>query len=329
VNGAVAAIDCGTNSTRLLVVDGSGAVLAREMHITRLGESVDAGRHLLAEATERTLSVLRRYRRIMNEAGVSQARVVATSAVRDAVNGGEFVREVARITGCHPEVLSGDEEGLLSFRGATARLPRDQELRGSVLVVDIGGGSTELVIGPALGEEPPLPNPPRFVHTRSLDIGCVRVSERFLKHDPPQADELATARLYVREQIVIARDDLPALSPDSVLVGLAGTVSTVAALIGGITTYERDRIHHAVLDRDEVERLAQVLACEDIPTRLRRPAMFPGREDVIVGGILILAVVMEVFSRPHCIVSEEDILDGLVETLLRAPLDAGRRDQLA
>jgi exopolyphosphatase / guanosine-5'-triphosphate,3'-diphosphate pyrophosphatase len=321
VTDAVAAVDCGTNSTRLLVVDGHGAVVAREMRITRLGEGVDSGRRLQAPAAERTFSVLRGYRRIMEEAGVVSARVVATSAVRDARNAAEFMREVANLTGADPEVLSGDEEAYLSFRGATAHLPPGQEPSGSVLVVDIGGGSTEVAVGPAPEGNPPSPVTRERVQARSLDIGCVRVSERYFAHDPPHPDELEAARVHVYAQLVAARDGLPALPADPLFLGLAGTVSTIASLVGGLTTYDRDRIHHAVLSRSEVDRWTQLLAAEDARGRLRRPGMVSGREDVIVGGALIFAVVMEVFDCRRCIVSEEDILDGLVDTLRSPPSD--------
>ncbi len=316
VRGPVAAIDCGTNSTRLIVVVPDGTVLVRLMRITRLGAGVDASHRLEAEAVERTLSVLREYRRVMDEAGVVLTRVVATSAVRDAANAEEFMRAAAAITGQQPEVLSGDEESLLSFRGATADLPPDAQTSGSVLVVDIGGGSTELAVGPVPGSEPHGVGDPTSVATRSLDIGCVRVSERFLRHDPPRPDEMVAARGFVREQIVAARDALPPFPPEGTLVGLAGTVSTIASLAGGVTDYDRARIHHAVLDRDEVARWVELLAAEDAASRLRRPGMVAGREDVIVGGALILDVIMEAFARPRCLVSEDDILDGLAQSLL-------------
>jgi exopolyphosphatase / guanosine-5'-triphosphate,3'-diphosphate pyrophosphatase len=315
-SGPVAAIDCGTNSTRLIVVAAGGTVLERLMRITRLGKGVDANRRLEPQAVERTLSVLREYRSIMDSLAVVRARVVATSAVRDASNAEAFMGPAALITGVMPEVLSGDEEGLLSFRGATSHLPPEVQRRGSVLVVDIGGGSTELTIGTI--REDPSPEDPgrRALATRSLDIGCVRVSERFLRHDPPRPDELAAARAFVSEQVISARDVLPSVPPSGVLVGLAGTVSTIASLAGGIAVYDRARIHHAVLWRDEVERWVTVLSSETSRERLARPGMVEGREDVIVGGVLILAVVMEAFDCERCLVSEDDILDGLAATLL-------------
>ena len=312
--GPVAAVDCGTNSTRLIVMAPDGTVLEREMRITRLGEGVDATGQLSPAAIDRTLSVLREYRRSLDAHAVTRARLVATSAARDALNADEFMTAAAEITGVLPEILSGEEEGRLSFAGATAHLPSDLAGLGPVLVVDIGGGSTELVVGQprsAAGDAQPA------VSVRSLDIGCVRVSERFLRHDPPGPEDLIRARETVREEIKTARGGLPPLAPDSILVGLAGTVSTLACLELAVTVYDRRRVHHAQLTRDDVERWLRDLASEDSRARLARPGMAQGREDVIVGGVLILAVVMDVFGRDRCLVSEDDILDGLAADLLQ------------
>jgi len=313
-SGSVAAIDCGTNSTRLIVVAPDGEVLERDMRITRLGQGVDATRKLSPVAVDRTLSVLREYRRAIDAHGVASVRVVATSAARDATNAGEFMDGVARVMGVRPEVLSGDEEGRLSFAGATARLP--PEVAGTeVLVVDIGGGSTELVVGQrgVSGDggraEPTV---------CSLDLGCVRVSERYLRHDPPRPDELEHARAVVRERVIDARSSLPELPAGSLLIGLAGTVSTLACLQYGVTDYERARVHHVELTRGDVEKWLATLAGEDSRARAAQPGMAPDREDVIVGGVLVLAVVMECFGCERCLTSEDDILDGLAAELLGA-----------
>ena len=311
--GPAAALDCGTNSTRLLVVSDDGTALERHMHITRLGEGVDATRRLAPSAITRTLDVLREYRTLMDARGVSGARLVATSAVRDAENGGEFLGPAADVTGVTPEVLTGAEEGRLSFAGATAHLPLSTTDSSCVLVVDIGGGSTELTVGDRSGPRPP---PAAKVATTSLDIGCVRISERFLRHDPPDAEELAAARAEIEAHVAAARGTLPGVPDGSLLIGLAGTVSTLAALANRVAVYDRARIHHAVLERSTVDDWLGRLAAEDAPTRLAHPGMEEGRQDVIVGGVLILAVVMEVFGQTRCLVSEDDILDGLVNGLL-------------
>ncbi len=311
--GPVAAVDCGTNSTRLIVMAPDDTVLAREMRITRLGEGVDATGRLSPAAIDRTLAVLRDYRDTLDLLAVARVRVVATSAARDARNAQEFMTAAAEITGVLPEILSGEEEGRLSFAGATAHLPPDLAGSGLVLVVDIGGGSTELVVGQSGSA---AGGADAAVSIRSLDIGCVRVSERFLRRDPPGPEDMIRARAAVREEIMAAQGGLPPLAPESILVGLAGTVSTLACLEHGIAVYDRRRVHHTQLTQDGVERWLRVLAADDTRARLAHPGMVEGREDVIVGGVLVLAVVMEVFGRDRCLVSEDDILDGLAAELL-------------
>jgi exopolyphosphatase/guanosine-5'-triphosphate,3'-diphosphate pyrophosphatase len=305
--GPVAAIDCGTNSTRLLIVGADGATLERHMRITRLGEGVDANRKLSARAIDRTVEVLGDYRRLLDVHHVARARLVATSATRDAVNAEEFFSAVRRVTGLRPELLSGHEEGRLSFVGATSRLPSEHRVDGPVLVVDIGGGSTELVVGEVGAEEVD-------VSAVSLDVGCVRVTERFLCHDPPPPEELARARAFVDTALADARSRLPELGAGGI-VGLAGTVSTLVSLEKGIDGYCRSRVHHAVMSRAQVQHWLDLLSSEDRVARLGRPGMARGREDVIVGGVLILAAVMEVFDRGFCLASEDDILDGLAASV--------------
>jgi len=309
---AVAALDCGTNSTRLLVVSADGTALERQMRITRLGEKVDATRALSPEAVARTVAVLGEYRRLMDLHGVERARLVATSAVRDATNAAEFLSAAEEVTGVHPELLSGLEEGALSFSGATAHVPADRVGPGPVLVVDIGGGSTEL----AAGVLAPVASRRGAVSAVSLDLGCVRVTERFFGHDPPRADELAEARRVVDAELDGARRALPALAPGGLLIGLAGTVSTLAALERRLAHYERAAVHHTVLSRRQVAEWCATLAAEDRHARLARPGMVEGRADVIVGGVLILDAVMDAFDREQCLVSEDDILDGLAASLL-------------
>lgn len=304
----VAAVDCGTNSTRLIVVDGAGAVLDRQMHVTRLGQGVDATGRLSAEAIERTLAVLRLFRARMDELGVTGMRAVATSAARDAVNGDDFFVPAEAVLGVRPELLSGDQEGMLSFAGATAHLPAGLLDPGPVLTVDIGGGSTELAAGIASEEA--------SVRAVSLDIGCVRVTERFLTNDPPTAAQLGEARSHVVQELERARRAMGAgLAPGGPVIGLAGTVSTLAALENEVAEYSREALHHVVLRRDDVVRWRGVLAGESTAERLRRPGMLEGRADVIVGGALVLECVMVVFDRGWCLVSEDDILDGLAASI--------------
>ncbi len=303
----VAALDCGTNSTRLLVVDAAGRTLDRQMRITRLGQGVDATGRLDPAAVQRTVEVLVDYRRRMEELGVARARLVATSAARDAGNAEEFFEAARHATGLRPELLSGEEEGRLSFAGATASLPALFPRRRPVLVVDVGGGSTELVVG--------RPDSPAQVQAMSLDVGCVRVAERFFAHDPPTAAEMGAAKDHVGRVVGEAGRRLPALDPGGGLIGLAGTVSTLAALEQSLEVYDRAQLHHVVLRRAQVDAWLDRLAAEDVAARLARPGMVEGRADVIVGGVLILSLCMAVFACSSCLVSEDDILDGLAASL--------------
>jgi len=309
--GPVAAIDCGTNSTRLLVADADGRPLTRLMRITRLGEGVDSTGRLSEVAIDRCLRVLAEYRRTMDELGVVRARLVATSAARDASNGPEFVAAAAGVTGAEPALLSGRDEGRLSLAGAVADLDPDD---GPFLVVDIGGGSTELVTG-AGADDPELA-------VVSLQIGCVRVFERYLECDPPTSASLHAAREVVGATVRAALTAEPRLGLPALLVGLAGTVTTLSALEMGLAVYDRDRVHHSVLTAEAVGRWERTLAGEDRGARLVRPGMAEGREDVIVAGALILSTLMTVLGKDRCLVSEADILDGMVAGLV-APASPG------
>jgi exopolyphosphatase / guanosine-5'-triphosphate,3'-diphosphate pyrophosphatase len=303
----VAAIDCGTNSTRLLVAGEDGRPLERLMRITRLGEGVDASGKLSADAIERTTAVLSEYRRVMDRFGVVQGRLAATSAVRDASNGGDFLVPAQRIAGFAAEVLDGTEEGRLSLAGAVADLDPDE---GPFLVLDIGGGSTELVAGVG-------PTDPEL-EVVSLQLGCVRLTERYLLSDPPHDDELRRAEAAIAASLEEAVTRYPRLTGARRLVGLAGTVTTLASLDLGLATYDRDEVHHAVLTANAAAHWCRTLAAEDRPARLGRAGMVRGREDVIVAGAMILTVVMGRFGFDRCLVSESDILDGLVASLLAA-----------
>jgi exopolyphosphatase/guanosine-5'-triphosphate,3'-diphosphate pyrophosphatase len=302
VTANVAAVDCGTNSTRLLVADGSGATLDRRMVITRLGQGVDATGRLAPEAIERTVTVLRDYRAVMDDHGVERVRMTATSAARDAENRDDFFAAAEDVVGTRAELLSGIDEARLSFRGATHELdPAD----GPFLVVDIGGGSTEFAVGTR--------EPDGAV---SVDIGCVRITEKFLHGDPPSALELSQALSVVHDYLDDVARDIPAVAEARRLVGLAGTVSTVAAVEQGLATYDRNRIHHFVLTREAVEDVFRTLATERRADRIHNPGLEPGRADVIVGGTAILVAIMRYFELATCLVSEADILDGLVLSVL-------------
>jgi exopolyphosphatase/guanosine-5'-triphosphate,3'-diphosphate pyrophosphatase len=301
---ALAAIDCGTNSTRLLVADGEGRMLERLMHITRLGMGVDATGELAPEAVDRTLAVLREYRSVLDRHHVERVRMTATSAARDASNRELFFGPATEIVGSGPELLTGAEEGELSFVGATAEL---DPAKGPFLVLDIGGGSTEFAVGSGGGA------PPDGVI--SVDMGCVRVTEKFLHSDPPTAEELSQTLSVVRDHLDDVARDLPATRAARTLVGLAGTVTTIAAVELGLQTYDRDKIHHFVLTRGAAEDVFRTLATEPRARRVHNPGLEEARADVIVGGAAILVAVLRYFEREVCLVSEADILDGLVRSL--------------
>ena len=297
----VAAIDCGTNSVRLLVTDGVRQY-DRTMRITRLGQGVDATGRLDPAAIDRTLDVLRDYREVIDRHGATRIRMAATSASRDAANRDEFFAAVREVLGVEPELLSGIEEGQLSFRGATADLDRS---RGPFLVCDIGGGSTEFVWGTDDAE-----------HVVSIDVGCVRMTEAWLHHDPPTAEELSQALSVIDVHLDDVLRDIPFAGEAATFVGLAGTITNVAAVEIGLPEWSRDAIHHFVLTRAAIEDVFRTLATESIEDRKHNPGLEPQRADVIVGGLCVLVSIMRRFGFAECLVSESDILDGLAQSLL-------------
>ncbi|MGC8512978.1 MAG: exopolyphosphatase [Acidimicrobiales bacterium] len=302
--GPVAAIDCGTNSTRLLIADTDGKTLERVNRITRLGVGVDRNGRLDPEAIDRTVKVLGVYRGLLDRHRVRAMRVTATSAARDAANRDEFFDAAESALGARPELLDGSEEGRLSFAGALLGLGAVQ---GPVLVVDIGGGSTELVVGSDVHAGP--------TGVYSMDVGCVRLTERFLVSDPPTADELEAAKLYVHRQIDAALLEVPQLSQANAMIGLAGTVACMAATDQGIDGTERHRLHHYALCRSAVERIRSTLAAMTADQRRSVPGVEDGRADVIVGGAVVLGEVMARFGFDVCLTSEADILDGLAASI--------------
>ena len=304
------AVDIGTNSVRLLVADVEGAgadatvtTIDRRMTITRLGQGVDGDRRLHPDAIARTLAVLDQYGAAARDLGVEAMRATATSAARDSSNRDALFDPAAAALGVRPELLSGEEEARLSFLGATASLA-SVGAAAPYLVVDIGGGSTEFV----LGTDAP-------VGLISIDVGCVRVTEQFLHSDPPAPEELSTAVTMVRDHLTDVERAIPELREARTLVGLAGTVSAVAAVEQGLREYDRDRIHHFRLTKAAVEDVFRTLATESAADRRHNPGLEADRVDVIVGGVAVLATVLRTFGFDEVLVSEEDILDGLVRDL--------------
>ncbi|MER6476948.1 Ppx/GppA phosphatase family protein [Streptomyces filamentosus] len=296
----VAGIDCGTNSIRLLVADvhpGTRELveLDRRMTIVRLGQGVDRTGRLAPEALERTFAACREYAAVIEELGAERIRFVATSASRDAENRQDFVDGVVAILGVEPEVISGDQEAAFSFAGATGELRGDDRR----LVVDIGGGSTEFVVGNRHVEA-----------ARSVDIGCVRLTERHVRHDPVTAEEAEAIRADVRAALDLAAEAVPIASADT-LVGLAGSVTTVAAIALGLPEYDSAKVHHSRISAERVAEVTGMLLASTHDERAAIPVVHPGRVDVIVAGALVLQEIVERVGAAEVVVSEHDILDGI------------------
>nr|NLI49840.1 Ppx/GppA family phosphatase [Propionibacterium sp.] len=309
----VAAIDCGTNSVRLLVAeaDGSGfAELDRDLRLTRLGQGVDATGRFAPEALTRTLDAVADFAARIDHLGAERVRFVATSAARDASNREVFFAGVRALLGVEAEIISGDEEARLSFAGA---LSVARDVAWPVLVMDIGGGSTELVLGAVDAAGAPVVRA-----ARSLDVGSVRLRERFLHSDPPTAAEVAAASRYVDELIAGSGVEVAAART---WIGVGGTATSLAAISLGLPTYDRARVDGAVLPRAAVRELADRLLGMPVAEVLRIPTMQPKRADVICGGALIAARVGD-RCPVDLRVSEADILDGIVLDLLRPGGDA-------
>jgi exopolyphosphatase / guanosine-5'-triphosphate,3'-diphosphate pyrophosphatase len=318
----LAALDVGTNSTRLLVADVEGGAVvaehAREMVITRLGKGVDRSGRFDPAALARTLEVLAGYAETCRRLGVERRRLVATSATRDAADRQAFLDGVRDLLGVEAEVLTGQAEAAAAYRGATAggvrggrAGPTDASgLEGDrpTLVVDIGGGSTELILGDGAAAKAMV----------SLDIGCVRLFERHLHHDPPAPDEVAALRADVAGHLPRVAEVLDPAAAERV-VGVAGTVTTVTAIALGLDAYDPRRIHHQALDPAEIGAVAGKLAAMTVAERAAMPVMAKGREDVIVAGALLLDELVRSFRLRRVIASETDILDGVLLGLAERP----------
>jgi exopolyphosphatase/guanosine-5'-triphosphate,3'-diphosphate pyrophosphatase len=295
----VAAIDIGTNSIRLLVTDAEGRQLTREMNITRLGQDVDRTGVLADAAIERSLRVLEQYGELIRSFKAERVRATATSAARDAGNREQFFGPAERALGVRPECIPGEEEARLSFQGATYELTPDQ---GPFLVVDIGGGSTEFILGTRAPEQ-----------LISVDMGCVRMSERHLRTDPPTKEELEACCADVRRTLGEVRAALDVKRAKR-MIGLAGTVTALGYLELGLKHYDPVQTHHMLLSRAAVERMFRQLAELDDAGR-RAVLAEPKRSGVIVAGSALLLTILREFEIDEFLVSETDILDGLAASL--------------
>lgn len=304
---SVAGIDCGTNSVRLLIadVDDEGVLheQARIMRIVRLGEGIDRTGEFSRAALDRLFAALDDYAVLLGEAGVTRVRFVATSASRDARNRSEFVAGVQSRIGVEPEVIPGTEEAALSFAGAVRGLPQGLVTSPS-LVVDIGGGSTEFVLGT---------DSPEFAV--SVDVGCVRMTERHLASDPPTPDEIDATRRDIRAAVDRAAAAVPFAQARS-LVGLAGSVTTVAAMALDLPEYDPDVLHGSVISAQQVSEVATRFTAMTRAERAALPYMHPGRVDVIAGGAMVLDEAVRAVGAPEVVVSETDILDGIVYSIV-------------
>jgi exopolyphosphatase / guanosine-5'-triphosphate,3'-diphosphate pyrophosphatase len=310
----VAAIDCGTNSIRLLVADvtkrDDGTAWLRDVHremkIVRLGQGVDATGRLHPDAIQRTKEALLDYARTMQRKGVERARMVATSATRDASNRDDFFGMTAEILGAPAEVITGDEEAGLSYLGAVADLDPEE---GPFLVTDLGGGSTEFVLGTGTEVEA----------ARSMDIGCVRLTERFIHSDPPKKDEIDAAEAFAREAVKEAFSVVP-VEKAKTWIGVAGTVTTLSALVQGLEVYNSDVIHLSRITLDNVREITDRILSMTHDERASLGPMHPGRVDVICGGAVVLrAIADELENRAGIrtlVCSEHDILDGIAFSLV-------------
>jgi exopolyphosphatase/guanosine-5'-triphosphate,3'-diphosphate pyrophosphatase len=286
------------------------------MVITRLGEGVDESGLLLPEAVERTIAALEGYRDVMGPLEPTGVAAAATAVLRNCDNAGEFLDRAEGIIGTRPRVLSGEEEAMTSFLGAVSDLADEAAgVEGPVFVFDIGGGSTELIVGDLAAAADGAP--PESLSMRSVDVGCLRMSERFLKTDPPSPVSIGRMESHIVQKLKPAVSSLLGGRP-ALAVGLAGTVTTLSGIKLGLEEYDTDRIHHSKLTRDDVEEIFKRLASVTLGERKKIMGLEPGRADVIVGGAGVLRVVMDLAGLDEILVSEKDILDGLVLDLYRS-----------
>ncbi len=306
---SVAAIDIGTNSALLTVANAQGQPIEERAEITRLGEGCDASGVLLEAAIDRTLAAIADYARVIREYGVERLAIAATSATRDAVNGADFCKRVESITGCAPEIVSGQREAELTFRGALSGLAPESvaTASGELCVFDIGGGSTELIVGrkSAAGTL-------EIQERTSLNIGSVRLTERFVATNPPSQDEMEAIRDHVRSALATVTPP----GPGAAVVGVAGTVTTLCAVANQVEPYDSALIHGATLTRESVDELIKVLSSLPLKARREVKGLAPKRADVIVAGAVLAQQILSWAGPAACTVSDRGVRWGLIAELI-------------
>ncbi|MCP3934199.1 MAG: Ppx/GppA family phosphatase [Actinomycetia bacterium] len=307
-----AAIDCGSNTTRLLITE-AGRDLVRESHITGLGKGLATTGRMSQEAIDRCVAVLGQYRDRIDLHEVTAIRAIATSASRDADNAVEFFDAAEFALGIRPEVISGSNEAALGFAGATGGLSST----GSVMVVDIGGGSTEFSVGNVVDGAGTLSD------AISINMGSVRFTDTYLQHDPPQPEELTSLLSMVEAHLDDVIRTVPGAGSVSTVVAVAGTATTVAAVEIGLLEYDSEAIEGFILSRSAAEDVFRTLATEPLADRIHNPGLPRGRADLIVAGCAILVGVMRFFDLDEVVIREHDILDGLVESIDPSPGGVG------
>jgi len=313
----LAAIDIGTNSARLLIGDYDRdvfSILERKMKITRLGSGLRENRTISQDSADKTLDVLKTYNELINKCKVNKCRAVGTSVLRNAKNSSDFISSAEKILGIEVDVIGGDEEARLSFYGATKDIMRDYDKSDRVsqvnskkiLVLDVGGGSSEFILGEKSSE-------PDFIE--SIDIGCVSISERYMDSDVPDAGKLNKMNNHVRRKLKNTVKKVKNLKI-GYIIGVAGTISTIAAVDLKLDEYDSDKIHKHVLEFGKIKEIYNYLCGLNLKERKKVRGMDPGRADVIIGGAAIVINVLEMLGREFIFVSERDILDGIIYTLI-------------
>ena len=309
----LASIDIGTNSTRMLVCsynDSNLKIIERKMVITRLGKGISRSGNIQENSFNLTLEVLKDYAKILENCHVEKYRAVGTSALRRAINSNTFLEEAAIKTGLNIEIINAEQEAFLSFFGAVKGLSsvNKKELpENRYMVIDSGGGSSEIIYGDLKG---------RVINSKSLDIGCVRTSEQFLFLDPPSEKEIKSMHSFIKKEISASLSDFNVKTGNAIAIGLAGTMSSLASIYLALENYDSERINSLVLSIYKLSRIYEDLKKLNLEQRKKIKGLEPERADIILGGTAIIIEIMKYFKFKNIIVSQYDILDGIIYSLI-------------